>query len=257
MSSSQTRTALEAVYGQSTPIPPFNFGIQDQDTRVLVSVDWDGEIHSTSIGGCIEAAFRLENELTNIYGQTLKSELLGPNMLFSGGRGSGLTQQETKVMRKRAVRALSGKIALSGASATIGAIIGVMIRGLLASREHLMLEAQSLENFVISELKSAGFQPDMQRAMEYNVDLIATNHSGDHTFVIEVKNRRLSFSDVARILAVSLHVNARAIRIIALSKSALEATPHSVSSYAAQNGVNVIWTRQLAKFLLGEDWVFN
>ena len=82
MSSGQIRTALEAVYGQATPIPPFNFGIQNQETRVLVSDDWDVEIHSTSIGGCIEAAFTLENVLIKIFGQSLKSELLGPYHLF-------------------------------------------------------------------------------------------------------------------------------------------------------------------------------
>ena len=76
-----------------------------------------------------------------------------------------------------------------------------------------MLEAQSLENFVISELKSVGFQPDMQQAMEHHVDLVATDRSGDHMFVIEVKNRRLSFSDVARILAVNSNLNAPPVRI--------------------------------------------
>ncbi|MCH8910920.1 MAG: hypothetical protein IH867_09285 [Chloroflexi bacterium] len=131
MSAGQIRTALEAVYGQSTPIPPFNFGIQDQDTRVLVSDDWDVEIHSTSIGGCIEAAFRLENELTKIFGQTLEFKLLGPYPLLSGARGSGLIRQQNKLLRNRAIRALSGKFALSGTSAVIGAIIGAVIRSLL------------------------------------------------------------------------------------------------------------------------------
>ncbi|MCH8910921.1 MAG: hypothetical protein IH867_09290 [Chloroflexi bacterium] len=117
-----------------------------------------------------------------------------------------------------------------------------------------MLEAQSLENFVISELKSVGLEPDVQRAKEHQVDLLATDQSKKHIFIVDVKSRRLSFSDVARFLAINPNLGGSSVHILALSESALESTPQSVATYAAQNGISVISTSEVANFVRSEDW---